>query len=155
VIPYHVGQHDVTVTDQTLVDRGANGGICGNDMLVLEGSECFVDVYGLAGHKVTQLQIVTAPALISTHCGKAITIIYQMALLGKGKTILSCLQMEAYGAYINNRSHLLPGGLQHILIDSYQLPLDFKNDLPHLQCRKPTMEELSSLPHIIMPADKY
>jgi hypothetical protein len=38
VIPYCVGQHDVTVTDQALVDRGANGGIWGNDILVLEGS---------------------------------------------------------------------------------------------------------------------
>jgi hypothetical protein len=38
---------------QALVDRGANGGICGDDMRVLEGSERFVDVFGLAGHKVS------------------------------------------------------------------------------------------------------
>jgi hypothetical protein len=40
-------QHDVTVMDQALVNRGANDGICGNDMLVLEGSERFVDLYVL------------------------------------------------------------------------------------------------------------
>jgi hypothetical protein len=72
MIPYLVSQHDVNVMDQALVDRGANGGICGNYMLVLEGSERFVDVYGLAGHKVSQLQIVTAQALISTHSGEVI-----------------------------------------------------------------------------------
>jgi hypothetical protein len=47
-------------------------------------------------------------------------------------------------ADINDRARLLPGGLQ----------LDFKNGLPYLRCRKPTMEEVSSLPHIIMIADK-
>jgi hypothetical protein len=58
MIPYFVSQHDVNFIDQALVDCGANGGICGNDMLVLECSERFVDIYGLAGHK-GQLQIVT------------------------------------------------------------------------------------------------
>ena len=76
-----------------------------------------------------------------------------MALLGKGKSILSCLQMEAYGADINDRSRMLPGGKQRILIDGYQLPLDFKNGLPYLRCRKPTKGELGLLPHIIMTSD--
>jgi hypothetical protein len=38
--------------------------------------------------------------------------------------------MEAHGADINDHSKLLPGGKQRILIDGYQLPLDFKNALP-------------------------
>ena len=69
-------------------------------MSVLEGSERYVDVYGLAGHKVSQLRIVTAQALVSTHKGDVIATFHQMALLGKGKSILSCLQMEAFGADI-------------------------------------------------------
>jgi hypothetical protein len=40
-----------------------------------------------------------------------------------------------------------------MLIDGYQLPLDFKNGLPYLQCLKPTEDELSSLPHIVMTSD--
>jgi hypothetical protein len=63
---YQVGQHDVADMEHALVDRGANGGICGNDMLVLEGSQCFVDVVGLAGHKVNQLQIVCKHWLLPT-----------------------------------------------------------------------------------------
>jgi hypothetical protein len=35
-----------------LVDCGANGGVCGDDMQVVEGSEHFNDVSSLAGHKV-------------------------------------------------------------------------------------------------------
>ena len=153
MIPYRVSQHDVSSMDKALVDRGANGGICGDDMNVIEGSERFVDVFGLAGHKVSQLRIVTAQALISTHKGDAIATFHQMAMLGKGKSILSCLQMEAYGAAINDRSRLLPGGKQRIVMDGYQIPLDFTNGLPYLRCRKPNEAELSSLPHIIMTAD--
>jgi threonine dehydrogenase-like Zn-dependent dehydrogenase len=70
--------------EYALVDRGANGGICGSDMKVLEGSERFVDVVGLAGHKVSQLRIVTAKALVTTHKGDVIATFHQMALLGKG-----------------------------------------------------------------------
>jgi hypothetical protein len=91
-----VGQHDVEDMERALVDHGENGGICGNDMLVLEGSQRFVDVVGLAGHKVNQLQIVTEQALVTTHKGDTIATFHQMALLGKGKSILSCLQMEAH-----------------------------------------------------------
>jgi hypothetical protein len=88
--------------DQALVNRGVNGGICGEDIRVLEGSEQFVAVFGLAGHKISQLRIVTAQALVSTHIGDAIATFHQMALLGKGKSILSCLQMEAFGTDIND-----------------------------------------------------
>jgi hypothetical protein len=102
---------------------------------------------------VRQLRIVTAQAVVSTHKGEAIATFHQMALLGKGKNIFSCLQMEAHGANINDRSRLLPGGKQRILIDGYQMPLDFKNGLPYLRCHIPTPGELESLPHIIMTSD--
>jgi hypothetical protein len=101
---YRVCHHDITEMEYALVDKGANDGICGGDMKVLEGSERFVDVVGLAGHKVNKLRIFTAQALISTHRGVAIVTFHQMALLGTGKSILSCLHMEAHGADINDRS---------------------------------------------------
>jgi hypothetical protein len=68
--------------DKALVDRGANGGICGEDMLVFEGSERFVDVSGLAVHRENKLRIVKAQAVINTHKGPVIAIFHQMALLG-------------------------------------------------------------------------
>jgi hypothetical protein len=34
-IPYRVSQHDVEVMEKALIDRGANGGICSDDMTVL------------------------------------------------------------------------------------------------------------------------
>jgi hypothetical protein len=127
---YHIGQHNVVHANKALVDRGANGGIVGDDMLVLEGSERFVDVSGLDGNKVNQLRIQTAQALIQTHKGDEIATFHQMALLGKGHSIISCIQMENHGADINDRSSLLPGGKQCIMMDGYQTPLDIISSLP-------------------------
>jgi hypothetical protein len=92
-INYWSGQHDVGGMEYMLVERGSNGGVCGDYMLVVEGSECFADVTDLAGHKVNQLRIITAQALVTTHKGDEIATFHQMALLGKGKSILSCIQM--------------------------------------------------------------
>jgi hypothetical protein len=50
MLHYSLGQHDVASMEISLIDPGANGGICGDNMCVLEGSERFVDVSGLAGH---------------------------------------------------------------------------------------------------------
>jgi hypothetical protein len=82
-------------------------------MLVLEGSERFVDVSGLGGHCENQLRIVTVQTLISTHKGDVIAVFHQTAFLGKGKSILSCLLMEHYGAEINDKSLWLPGGVSN------------------------------------------
>jgi hypothetical protein len=61
--------------------------------------------------------------------------------------------MEAHGTHINDHSWLLPEVKQRILMDGYQLPLDFKNGLPYLWCQTPTEEELASLPHIVMTSN--
>jgi hypothetical protein len=72
-------------------------------MSVLEGRKCFVDISGLGRHQENQLRIVTVQALIPTHKGNVVAIFHQIALLGKGTSILSCLQMEHYGAEINKQ----------------------------------------------------
>jgi hypothetical protein len=77
---YAACQHNVASMEKAFMDRSANGGICGDDVRVLEDSERFVGVSGLAGHKVSQLCIVTAQVLVSTHKGDAILTFYQMAL---------------------------------------------------------------------------
>jgi hypothetical protein len=147
-IPYRVSLHDISIMEKALIDRGANGGICGDDMLVLEGSERFVDVFGLAGHKVNQLRIVSDPCQISTDKGDVIATFHQMALLGKGKSILSCLQMEADGADINDCTSTLHGGKQRILMDGYLIPLDFNNGLAYLRCSIPSMVDLMGSQHL-------
>jgi hypothetical protein len=72
MIHYHVDEHAQVITDKALVDRGANGGLSGDDMLVVEGRERIVDASGLAGYEEHPLRIVTAHALVHTHKGDAI-----------------------------------------------------------------------------------
>jgi hypothetical protein len=123
------------------------------DMRVFEGGERYVDVSGLGGHRENQLRIATAKALIETHKGNVIAVFHQIVLLGKGKSILSCLKMEHYGAEINDKSLRIPGGKQRIVMDGYQIPPTFCNGLAYLKCRPPTDAEVDSLPHLIMTAD--
>jgi hypothetical protein len=63
-------------------------------MIVLEGREPFVDAFALDGHKVSQLRIVTAQALVSTHKGDVIATFHQMALLGKGKIFFHAIRWK-------------------------------------------------------------
>ena len=134
---YHVGKYSVIQADKALVDQGAHSGIVGDNIITLEGNERFADVCGLDRHKVSRLRIATAQKLIQTH-GDAIATFHQMAFIGKGHSILSCFQMEDYGAHINDFSSLLPSGKQQILIDGYQIPLDVIGGIPYLRCCKPT-----------------
>jgi hypothetical protein len=59
MIQYCIGQRECTSNAIALIDRGANGCVCSDDMLVVEGSELFVEVRGLGGHRESQLHIVT------------------------------------------------------------------------------------------------
>jgi hypothetical protein len=104
MIQYCIGQHKCAFNTMDLIYRGAHGCVCGDGILVLEVSEHFVGVSGLGGHCENQLQIVTAHALNETHKGNVIVVFHQTVLLGKGKSILLCLQMEHCGAEINDKS---------------------------------------------------
>ena len=49
---------------QALVDRGANGGIAGNDSKVLARTGKYVGLCGVDDHKVDDLELVTAGAVV-------------------------------------------------------------------------------------------
>jgi hypothetical protein len=61
----------------TLTDHRANGCFCGDDMLVIAGSECFDDISGLGGQRENQLRIVRAQVLTETHKGNGMTVSHQ------------------------------------------------------------------------------
>jgi hypothetical protein len=96
--------------EKALVGCDADGGIFGADMSVFEGSVRFFDVRGLAGQKPSPLRIVNARALITTKEAKAIATFHHMDLLGKGKKIFSCIQMENCGADIHEKPRRVSGG---------------------------------------------
>ena len=63
----------------SLVDRGANGGIAGDDVCIIEKSDRTVDVRGIDSHQITNITIVTAGGVIKTQHGPAIAIMHQYA----------------------------------------------------------------------------
>jgi hypothetical protein len=67
MIQYCIGQHKCASNIIALIDSRSNGCFCGDDTLVLEGSEQFVDVSGLGGIPENKLLIVTEQAFIETH----------------------------------------------------------------------------------------
>lgn len=53
---------------------------------------------------------------------------HKITLLGKGMGVLSCLQIESYGANIIYRSGLLSAGSRDLIV-LLSIALDFRNDL--------------------------
>jgi hypothetical protein len=140
---------------ESLVDRGANGGLAGADMRVIATSpHRAVHVEGIDNHQVRDVPIVTAGGVLQTTMGEVIGIFHQYAHINKGASIHSSVQLEAYKQDVNDRSLRTPGGLQRILtVDGYVLPLTFRGGLPYLSIRPYTDREFATLPHVVMTSD--
>ena len=132
----------------SLMDRGANGGIAGNDCVVIREYDREVDVTGIDNHEISDMKIVDAVGKIITQRGPAIAILQQCAYYGKGRSIHSVVQMEYFGNKVDDKSRLA-GGRQCIeTVDGYVAPIDIINGLPYLKMTPPTKAELEELPHI-------
>jgi hypothetical protein len=133
-VSYRVSSHHSRPT-QSLVDRGANGGVAGEDVRVIHKYHRTVDIQGIDNHQVNDIHIGTVGGVVQTHHGPVIAIMNQYALLGKGYTIHSPAQIEWYKNDVNDKSKHV-GGLQRIKThDGYLIPLAFKNGLPRMEIR--------------------
>ena len=125
-----------------LVDRGANGGICGGDVRIISKSGRMVDVQGIDNHQVVDIPIVTGGDVVFTQHGQVILILNQYAYIGNGKTIHFYGQMEMFGNDVNDKSMKVPGGLQRITTeDGFCIPLNIKAGLPYMSMRPYTDNE--------------
>ena len=61
---YSISKHYADKQETSLVDCGANGGMAGDDVMVIEKGECFATVNGIDGHTVQDLPICTVAALV-------------------------------------------------------------------------------------------
>ena len=75
---YHISKHSPS-SYGSLVDRGANGGLAGTDLHVLETTGRNISVTGIHDHELPDLDIVTCVALIQTNCGKVSMLIDEYA----------------------------------------------------------------------------
>ena len=136
-----------------LIDRGANGGIAGEDVRVIATTGHQVDIQGIDNHCINNIPIVTAGGVINTQKGEVIAIMHQYAYVGKGKTIHSCGQLDAYKLTVHDKSIKI-GGLQRIETpDGYIIPLNVRNGLIYMSIRPYTDNEWETLPQVILTAD--
>lgn len=137
-----------------LVDRGANGGMAGDDLRVINTTDSRVDVCGIDNHELTGLKVVTAGGVVKSQHGDIIVIFHQYASVPGGKTIISCIQSEYFGITIDDQSTKLGLGKQVIMTpDNYVMPLDFINGLPYMPIRPFSDHEWKVLPHVVMTSD--
>jgi len=150
---YYVSSAERRLEFMSLVDRGANGGICGDDMKVISYSGRTIDVQGIDNHELPQLRICTCGGVVRTQRGHVLLIFHQYAYHGRGKSIHSSLQLEDNQVTVNDRAATLNGAQSLVTNDGYAIPLDFRNGLPYLNIRPFTDDELTTLPQVIMTRD--
>jgi hypothetical protein len=83
---YRVSTNNHSEATGALIDRGANGGIAGNDCRVIEVNDQpqrYVDVEGIDRHIMERCRLVTAGAVTHSNGGPVILIMHQYAHSGK------------------------------------------------------------------------
>ena len=82
--------HSHALTNKgSLVDRGANGGLCGTDVRLIEKTGQSVDIKGIENHQINDVPIVTDGDVVHTQRGPIIVILHQYAYICHRKTIHS------------------------------------------------------------------
>ena len=102
---YHVSKHSSSHYG-SLIDRGANGGLAGSDLRILERA---VSVTGIANHGLPGLDIVTCATLLHTNHGKVVLIMHEYAYYGRGNTIHSPGQIEWFQNICDDESSMWEG----------------------------------------------
>ena len=153
---YTVSEHKHT-HNASLVDRGANGGIAGNDVRLVPDFSMSphktVNIMGIDNHQLTSIPIVSVGGVSTSQHGPVILIFHQYAHYGKGKSIHSPIQLESFHNEVNDKSTKIGGGQYIKTNDGYTFPLDICDGLPYLSMRPFTDQEWKDLPHVIMTSD--
>ena len=93
-INYKVRAHDSS-SDVYLIDRGANCGIMGSDMRVIQKLHQNVDVQGIDNHKMNNIPIFTVGGGTITQGGEVIIVLNQYLNADKGTSVHYYPQMKA------------------------------------------------------------
>ena len=128
---YHVSKH-YSSHYGSLIDRGANGGLAGSDVRILERTERTVSVTGIGNHELPGLDIVTCAALLHTNHSKMILIMHEYAYYGRGNTIDSPGQIEWFQNTCDDKSFHVGGKQVMTFLDGYATPLQCRTGLMYM-----------------------
>jgi len=147
----HASKHAIKRSKRgTLVDRGANGCMLGNDAKVIFNRNKTVDVTGVDNHELNALPMVDATAKTITDKGPVILVLRNYAYHGLNRTLHSAGQIEWCLNKVYDTS-MKVGGRQVIkTVDGYCVPINIIRGLPCTQMEPNTAEEFDALPHAML-----
>jgi hypothetical protein len=149
----------------SLIDGGCNGGLAGEDCIILETHSLGkVDIIGVGDNLIKNVPLCTAASLIQTTDGPIIGIFHNYPPLGKGGSIHSLLQMQDFGVLIDDKAKTqkrIDGeyGTQMVRVISggstFENMLVINGGLPYFKMTVPTQEQLDDLtiPHVTFTLD--
>ena len=147
---YHVSKHSSSHYG-SLIDRGANGGLVGSDVRILERTARTVSVTGIGNHDIPGLDLVTCAALLNTNHGKVILIMHEYAYYGRGNTIHSPGQIEWFQNTCDDKSFHVRREQVITFLDGYATPLQCRTGLMYMNLLgKPTDADLNTYPHVLL-----
>ena len=135
----------------TLVDRGANGGIGGEGLRLIAYSFPlrYTRLHVAGGTSHSRVKIGNFGGVIETRLGtRIIGIFHDYAHLAGSRTIHSSLQVEHGGNTVDDRHPAHGGDLNITTRNGITIPLAFSSGLAHLRLRPFTDEEWNTLPRI-------
>jgi hypothetical protein len=138
-----------------LIDSGANGGIFGADVLILEENlNNLIDVTGIANNALNGLPCSQGAAVIDTMSDGPIVFIFsQYANQGSGKTIHSKSQLEHFGHLVHDNSRTTGGSQCLITPEGYVIPFHVREGLCYVDMSPPSASQMSTLPHVFATSD--
>jgi hypothetical protein len=140
-----------TSSHMQLVDRGANGGLAGADMKVLNKTGRKVNICGIDNHELTGLDIVTCASMYDTNHGRIIGIFHEYAYHGQGRSIHSPAQMEWFKTDIDDKSMAIGDKQRLLTLEGYGIPFEVSSGLVYMKpLGVPTDEDLDKYPHVFM-----
>jgi hypothetical protein len=140
----------------SLIDRGANGGVAGDDVRIIFRTNRTVYFKGIDNHHVNNIGIGTVVGVVhvQTQHGPIIAIMHQYAFLSKGASINYSSQLEWYKNDVNDKLVLVPCALQRITtLEGYINPLTIKDGLACLDICPHTDHEFDTLPHVFLTSE--
>jgi hypothetical protein len=156
-ITYNVSKRSLSSSiTMSLCDRGANGFVGGSDC-VLIGHPVVprsVSITGINNHQVRNVPIATVGAYVVSNRGPVICVFHEVAYTGQHQTIMSSIQMEHHGIFVDEKSPAVGGTARISTPDGFVFPLSFRNGLAYMKMRPYSTAEYDQLPHVIMTSDK-
>jgi hypothetical protein len=149
-----MGIKHVTVESNhmSVIDRGANCGIAGDDMRLMSRPvmERKVSILGIDGHRISDRMVANVGCVMETTQGPIIGVFHHYAIHYGGPTIHCAAQIEQQGHSVEDKSVRVNGTQCIQTTEGYAIPLVFDEGIARLPIRRFTMEEFSTLPHVIM-----